>query len=92
MFLLLKFIDLRRLIVIVDSPFPSISFYVCQFVDAEGVLLVYWCAVNMFARLRCLLRCLILDESVTGQLALLIEIIFGHSAYPSVVPSSFKGM
>ena len=57
-----KLIDVRRLIVVINPSFPSISFYICDLVDAEGMFLVDGRAMYGFARCDGLLRSLVFNK------------------------------
>ena len=94
MFFLCEIVKLRWLIVIFNTPFASVSFYVCDSVDAKGVLLVNRSAVYVFACRVCLLRGLVLDKSKAERLSrsVITEFSLFNGSHPSVCPSSLTGM
>ena len=62
MIFLFEVLQFGRLIIVLNPTLPTISFYICDFVDAKSMLLVYWSAVYVLASCDGLLRCLVFDE------------------------------
>ena len=59
-----KFIDLGRLIYVIDAAFPSIPFDVCDLVDGESMSLVDGGTVELLGSCDGLLWGLVFDKSI----------------------------
>lgn len=64
MFLFRKIVNRRCFIFVIDTTFSTKSLDICYLVDTESVSFVDWCAMYMFCCVNCLLRRLVLNESI----------------------------
>lgn len=65
MFFLCEVVDMRGLVFVIDTPFSTVPFDICKFVDSEGVSFVNSSTMELFSSCNSLLWRLIFDESVT---------------------------